>query len=116
MGVNTEFKSNTPGKILLETGGGIKNALPLLGKEPFIILNGDIYSDFSFTDLQTPKARFTWPSSLREPTTGERAGDPGSKIIGRGGQLTLRHGPNFTKSFINSQRELSLFVSCSSMR
>ena len=38
-------------KSLLETGGGIKNALPLLGKEPFIILNGDIYSDFSFTDL-----------------------------------------------------------------
>jgi len=36
---------------LLETGGGIVNALPLLGDDPFIILNGDIYSDFDFASL-----------------------------------------------------------------
>jgi MurNAc alpha-1-phosphate uridylyltransferase len=27
---------------LLETGGGVKNALPLLGDEPFLVLNGDV--------------------------------------------------------------------------
>jgi MurNAc alpha-1-phosphate uridylyltransferase len=27
--------------ILLDTGGGVKNALPLLGEEPFFVLNGD---------------------------------------------------------------------------
>lgn len=27
----------------LETGGGIKQALPLLGDEPFLVLNGDVY-------------------------------------------------------------------------
>ncbi len=27
--------------VLLETGGGIKNALPLLGPEPFLVLNSD---------------------------------------------------------------------------
>ena len=79
-------------KSLLETGGGIKNALPLLGKEPFIILNGDIYSDFSFTDLPNAlKPDSLGHLVLREPTTGERAGDfivSGSKIIGRGSQLT----------------------------
>ena len=28
---------------LLETGGGVKNALPLLGDDPFLIVNGDAY-------------------------------------------------------------------------
>ncbi|AVP98976.1 mannose-1-phosphate guanylyltransferase [Ahniella affigens] len=30
----------------LETGGGIRAALPLLGEDPFICLNGDIWSEF----------------------------------------------------------------------
>lgn len=36
---------------LLETAGGIKAALPLLGDAPFLIVNGDIYTDFSFAEL-----------------------------------------------------------------
>ena len=36
---------------LLETGGGIKNALPLLEDEEFIVCNGDIYTDFDFSSL-----------------------------------------------------------------
>lgn len=36
---------------LLETGGGIKHALPLLGDDPFAILNGDIWTDFNFARL-----------------------------------------------------------------
>lgn len=38
---------------LLDTGGGIVKALPLLGGEPFVVLNADIYTDFDFTALQT---------------------------------------------------------------
>lgn len=30
----------------LETAGGIANALPLLGSDPFMVVNGDIWSDF----------------------------------------------------------------------
>jgi len=30
----------------LETGGGIFHALPLLGPEPFLVINGDVWSDF----------------------------------------------------------------------
>ena len=30
----------------LETGGGIFRALPLLGTDPFVVINGDIWSDF----------------------------------------------------------------------
>jgi MurNAc alpha-1-phosphate uridylyltransferase len=35
----------------LETAGGIANALPLLGNEPFIVINGDIACDYDLTRL-----------------------------------------------------------------
>ena len=36
----------------LETAGGIVKALPLLGDEPFLLINGDIFSDFEFDRLK----------------------------------------------------------------
>jgi MurNAc alpha-1-phosphate uridylyltransferase len=33
------------GENILETGGGIHKALPALGNEPFLVVNGDIYTD-----------------------------------------------------------------------
>ena len=33
------------GDDMLETGGGIHRALPLLGDEPFLVINADIYTD-----------------------------------------------------------------------
>jgi len=35
----------------LETAGGIAKALPLLGREPFIAVNGDLFCDFDFASL-----------------------------------------------------------------
>jgi len=35
----------------LETAGGIIKALPLLGSEPFLVVNGDIATDFPFASL-----------------------------------------------------------------
>lgn len=35
----------------LETAGGIINALPLLGDEPFLVVNGDICCGFDFSTL-----------------------------------------------------------------
>jgi N-acetyl-alpha-D-muramate 1-phosphate uridylyltransferase len=35
----------------LETGGGIVHALPLLGGEPFLLVNSDVYTDFDFRVL-----------------------------------------------------------------
>jgi MurNAc alpha-1-phosphate uridylyltransferase len=39
------------GKTGLETAGGIINALPLLGDEPFLVVNGDIATDYDFSKL-----------------------------------------------------------------
>lgn len=36
---------------LLETGGGISRALPLLGDAPFVVVAGDIVTDFDFAGL-----------------------------------------------------------------
>nr|WP_314479052.1 nucleotidyltransferase family protein [uncultured Pseudomonas sp.] len=38
----------------LETGGGIFKALPLLGDAPFMLINGDIWTDYDFTRLHRP--------------------------------------------------------------
>lgn len=52
-GVDICYSPEPPGG--LETGGGIVNALPLLGDNPFITVNADIYSDFDFTELVLPQ-------------------------------------------------------------
>ena len=36
----------------LETAGGIVRALPMLGLGPFGVVNGDVYTDFPFADLE----------------------------------------------------------------
>jgi MurNAc alpha-1-phosphate uridylyltransferase len=36
----------------LETGGGIFNALPLLGAAPFLLVNGDVWADIDFGALR----------------------------------------------------------------
>jgi len=38
----------------LGTGGGIVAALPLLGAEPFLVLNGDVWTDFELGRLRAP--------------------------------------------------------------
>lgn len=37
-------------KTLLDTGGGIYQALPLLGDEPFILMSADVWSAYTFPD------------------------------------------------------------------
>ena len=35
----------------LETGGGMAKALPLLGVDPFLLLNGDVWCDLDFASI-----------------------------------------------------------------
>ena len=36
----------------METAGGVVQALPCLGDQPFLLVNGDIYTDFPFATLK----------------------------------------------------------------
>lgn len=49
-----KFHFSEEGPVPLETGGGIFQALPQLGTEPFIVVNGDILTDFPFGSLRLP--------------------------------------------------------------
>lgn len=35
----------------LDTGGGLKRALPLLGEAAFLVINADVYTDYPYADL-----------------------------------------------------------------
>ena len=48
LGVNISYSIEPQ---CLEVGGGIVNALPLLGKDPFLVVNGDIWTDYPFEKL-----------------------------------------------------------------
>ena len=39
----------------LNTGGALKNALPMLGDQPFLVVNSDVWTDFPFAELRAAK-------------------------------------------------------------
>lgn len=45
-GVNISYSDEEE---LLETGGGIVKALPMLGSDEFVLLNGDVWTSYRFT-------------------------------------------------------------------
>jgi N-acetyl-alpha-D-muramate 1-phosphate uridylyltransferase len=47
-GVSIQYSAE---KVALETAGGIANALDLLGGEPFLVVNGDIYTEIDFKNI-----------------------------------------------------------------
>lgn len=48
-GVRIQYSQEPEGA--LETGGGIYQALPLLGDAPFVVVNGDVWTDYPFARL-----------------------------------------------------------------
>lgn len=49
-GVHIKFSYEGPEP--LETGGGLFHMLPDLGREPFLVVNGDVFTDFPFETLK----------------------------------------------------------------
>lgn len=52
LGVQIQFSDERPYGHRLETGGGIRLALPLLGDQPFLVVSSDIVTDFPFASLR----------------------------------------------------------------
>ncbi len=52
----------------LETGGGIFKALPLLGDQPFVLVNGDIFTDYPFAQLRRPLSGLAHLVLVANPT------------------------------------------------
>lgn len=90
----------------LETGGGIFRALPLLGDAPFVVVNGDVWSDYPLARLQRAPAGLAHLVLVDNPAHHPR-GDfhlQGEQVVGEG-------EPRLTFSGIGLYRR-ELFAGC----
>ena len=72
----------------LETGGGIFKALPMLGPGPFIVVNGDVWTDYDFSELAEKQFDLAHLVLIENPEH-HPAGDftlQGDKVINRNGE------------------------------
>lgn len=72
----------------LETAGGIINALPLLGNEVFLVVNGDIATDFPFATLKKQTVALAHLVLIDNPPhhpTGDFALDADGNVSAEGG-------------------------------
>ena len=85
---------------LLETGGGIRQALPLLDPTqqgaPFVVINGDVFTDFDFSQLSSNLGNWQARLVMVHNPPHHPEGDYG---VGGDGSLQL-HGPRWTYSGI----------------
>ncbi|AZC25696.1 N-acetylmuramate alpha-1-phosphate uridylyltransferase MurU [Pseudomonas sessilinigenes] len=79
----------------LETGGGIFQALPLLGEEPFLVVNGDIWTDYDFATLRRPLVGLAHlvmvDNPAHHPTGGDFCLENGLLHDGQPGAATLTY-------------------------
>ena len=92
-GVNIHWSVERPEP--LETGGGIHQALPLLGNGPFLAVNGDILTDYPFTRLRAVKCDYAHLVMVPNP-----AHNPGGDFCLRSARIRLDGTERFTYSGI----------------
>jgi N-acetyl-alpha-D-muramate 1-phosphate uridylyltransferase len=51
----------------LETGGGIFNALPLLGEQPFLVVNADVWTDYDYSHIRIGEDRLAHLVLVQNP-------------------------------------------------
>jgi len=101
-----EISYSEEGARALETGGGIHQALPLLGAGPFLVVNGDVWTDFPLRSLKAP------PDSLAHLVLVENPEHhPGGDYGLEPGSLATEGPPKLTFSGI-SLLDPRLFEGC----
>ncbi|HEY5791532.1 MAG TPA: nucleotidyltransferase family protein [Gammaproteobacteria bacterium] len=90
----------------LETGGGILQALELLGPEPFAVVNGDTWSDFPFARLPARPDGLAHLVLVDNP-----AHHPGGDFSLAGGRVRTAGGATLTYSGI-AVLDPALFAGC----
>jgi N-acetyl-alpha-D-muramate 1-phosphate uridylyltransferase len=97
----------SPEQIALETAGGIANALPLLGEEPFLVVNGDVFTDIDYANLTLQAAKHAHLVMVDNPTqhpNGDFALIDGQVRVEGGSKLTFSgvgvYSPNIFKEIV----------------
>lgn len=90
----------------LETGGGIQRALPLLGEGPFMVVNGDIWTDFDYRTLPQDFAGLAYLVLVDNPEH-----HPAGDFHLRGDRVFAEGAPRLTFSGIGLYRA-ALFGGC----
>lgn len=94
------------GETGLETAGGIFHALPLLDSDPFLVVNGDIWTDFPFAQLPREIPRLAHLILVNNPPQ-----HPQGDFALAGGRVQADGAPRFTFSGIGIYRH-ALFEGC----
>jgi N-acetyl-alpha-D-muramate 1-phosphate uridylyltransferase len=81
----------------LETAGGIANAIPLLGSEPFVVVNGDIYCDYDFSGLRRRSLGERLAHLVLVPNPGH---NPAGDFVLDASEVAMDGGPKRTFSGI----------------
>lgn len=90
-GLRIAYSPEPPGA--LETAGGIASALPLLGDQPFLVVNGDVYCEFDFGRFLRSTAGMAHLVMVDNPTH-HTAGDfslDGERVTYANGEQTLTY-------------------------
>src|SRR5690606_23780284 len=97
-GVRLHYSREEAGS--LETGGGMLHALPLLGDAPFLVVNGDVWTDFDFASLPRQPRGHAHLVMVERPA--EKA--QGDFALDRDGLLHVQGAPLLTYSGVGVYR------------
>ncbi len=88
-GLNITYSPEPPNA--LDTGGGIHNALSLLGEAPFAIINGDVFSEYPLARLRAIKCDHAHLVMVPNP-----AHNPNGDFAIKGGYIINDGQPRYT--------------------
>jgi MurNAc alpha-1-phosphate uridylyltransferase len=105
LGVSIHYSAEGEGQAL-ETGGGIFKALPLLGPDPFLVVNGDVWSDLSLDTLTLAEGDMAHLVLVENPSHHQ-----GGDFALVGGRVRTQGEPRLTFGGIGLYHP-ELFASC----